>query len=214
MRIAILSDTGSWKNTPIARWTEDLAHAGHQVVCLHEAEKTPAGDVLFILGCCQIVPQDMLKRNKNNIVVHESALPKGRGWSPMTWQVLEGAKEIPLTLFEAAARVDAGKIYLRGRVSLAGDELLPEIRAKVAAEMIRLCREFIASYPEILKHGVDQEGEATYYPKRNPEHSRLDPKRSIEEQFDLLRVADNRAYPALLAIRGATYVVKIERQRE
>jgi len=83
MRIAILSDAGSWKNTAIARWAEDLAQAGHQVVCLHEAEQIPAGDVLFVLGFCQIVPQDMLKRNENNIVVHESALPKGRGWSPM-----------------------------------------------------------------------------------------------------------------------------------
>jgi methionyl-tRNA formyltransferase len=30
--------------------------------------------------------------------VHESALPQGQGWSPMTWQILEGASPIPVTL--------------------------------------------------------------------------------------------------------------------
>ena len=35
--------------------------------------------------------------NKNNIVVHASDLPKGRGFSPMSWQILEGKNKIKLS---------------------------------------------------------------------------------------------------------------------
>src|ERR1017187_7078994 len=109
MKITFLSDSGSWKNTSISELAAELRKKGHRVTCLHKAESVPKGDILFILGFFKIVPASVLKRYKTNLVVHESALPKGRGWSPATWLILEGAKMIPLTLFEAVERVDAGK---------------------------------------------------------------------------------------------------------
>jgi len=51
-------------------------------------------------------------------------------------------------------------------------------------------------------------------PKRTPQHSQLDPHRSIAEQFDLLRVVDNDRYPAFMDFRGARYVIKIEKARQ
>jgi methionyl-tRNA formyltransferase len=213
MNITFLSDKGSWKNASIAALAQRLGKKGHQVVCLHDAETVPRGDLLIILGFFKIVPAAVLKRNKNNLVVHESALPKGRGWSPVTWLVLEGAREIPLTLFEAVEKVDAGNIYLRGKVVLKGDELLAEIREKVADTMMRLCETFVADYPGILKKGAEQSGKATYYKKRKPEDSRLDPKKSIAQQFDLLRVVDNESYPAYFTLRGQTYLLKIEKKK-
>jgi methionyl-tRNA formyltransferase len=131
----------------------------------------------------------------------------------VTWQVIEGASEIPLTLFEAVEKVDAGKVYRRGKVPLAGDELLPEIQEKVAGEMVRLCEEFIAGYPATLKKATDQSGASSYYRWRKPEDSRLDPKKSLAEQFNLLRTVDNEAYPAFFDYRGSTYVLKIEKKR-
>ena len=65
-------------------------------------------DIVFYLGYHSIVSDDVLALSGNNVVVHESNLPKGRGWTPLTWQVLEGHDQITLTLFEATTRVDAG----------------------------------------------------------------------------------------------------------
>ena len=36
----------------------------------------------------------------------------------MTWQILEGASTIPITLFEAVADLDAGPIYLQQQIAL------------------------------------------------------------------------------------------------
>jgi len=51
----------------------------------------------------------------------------------------------------------------------------------------------------------------SYYRRRTPDDSRLDPSRSIAEQFDLLRVADPQRFPAFFDLRGHRYVVRIEK---
>src|SRR5258706_14669310 len=123
MKITFLSDKGSWKNEGILGLVKKLRKKRHKVTFVHDARLIPRGELLFILGYFKIVPSRILKRNKTNLVIHESALPKGRGWSPVTWGVIKGAKAIPLTLFEAVEKVDAGKIYLRDKVNLLGHEL-------------------------------------------------------------------------------------------
>jgi methionyl-tRNA formyltransferase len=213
MKITFLSDKGSWKNKAILGLVQKLRKRRHKVSSVHGIGAISRGDLLFILGFFKIVPPAILKRNKTNLVVHESALPKGRGWSPVTWGVLEGAKTIPMTLFEAVEKVDAGKIYLRESVRLRGDELLPEIHSVVAAKTIRLCEKLIAAYPAILKRGMVQRGKATYYPQRRPKDSRLDPGQSIARQFNLLRVVHNDVYPAYFTLRGQTYTLKIEKKK-
>ena len=169
VEITVLSDQGSWKNGAILAMAERLRQRGHQVSSLHDAEAVRPGDILFILGFFKIVPVEILKRNKTNIVVHESSLPKGRGMSPVTWQVIEGMNEIPLSLIEGAVeKVDAGKIYLRGFVVLADGAA--EIREKVAVEMVRLCETFIKDYPAILKKGVEQSGPSSVLSRENLEY--------------------------------------------
>ncbi len=213
MKITFLSDKNSWKNQMIAHLAQNLRRKGHKVGIWHRAEQVKAGDLLFILGFFKIVPASVLKRNKTNLVVHESALPKGRGWSPITWQVLEGSKIIPLTLFEAVENVDAGAVYLRDQVKLKGNELLPEIQEKVRTSMMGLCWRFVQGYPSILSQGKHQTGKPTYYPRRKPEDSRLNLNKTLASQFNLLRTVDNASYPAFFTHKGVTYLLKIEKTK-
>ena len=53
--------------------------------------------------------------------------------------------------------------------------------------------------------------EATYYPKRTPRDSEIDPRKSIAEQFDLVRVCDPVRFPAFFYHRGHRYVLKLEK---
>ena len=71
--------------------------------------------------------------NRHNLVVHESPLPTGTGWSPLTWQILEGTNQIQVVLFGAANEVDSGKIYLQEVLEFAGHELIDELQ-KAQAE--------------------------------------------------------------------------------
>ena len=213
MKITFISDKGSWKNNAILDLVQKLRKKRHEVSFVHDERAITRGDMLFILGYFKILPPSVLKKNKTSVVVHESALPKGRGWSPVTWAILKGFKTIPLTLFEAIDKVDAGRIFLRDNVKIRADELLAEIQPKVAAKMLQMCGRFVRAYPAILKRGVSQSGKPTYYPKRHPVDSRLNPNQPIARQFNLLRSVDNKDYPAYFKLRGNTYVLRIEKRK-
>lgn len=211
LHITIFSDSDSWINAYIPELARELEKEGHSISIVHSVDEILFGDLVFYLGCGQIVPSEILKRNKHNIVVHESDLPKGKGWSPLTWQILEGENEIPICLFEAAESVDSGKIYIRETMKFEGMELLDEIRKTQAETSIRMCLQFVREYPLIVEKVVEQNGESTFYKRRTPKDSMLDLDKTIREQFNLLRVVDNERYPAFFEINGQKYILKIEK---
>jgi len=211
LSITFVSDKGSWINEYIPILISQLIHQGHEVSWRYDVSEIKRGDIVFYLGCEQLIPPDILSKNKHNLVVHESALPRGRGWSPLTWTILEGRNEIPITLFEAKEAVDSGCIYLQDVMRFKGTELVDELRKKQAEYTIELCLAFIREYPATAKKGREQKGRPTYYRRRHPADSRLDPDKTIRQQFNLLRVVDNNRYPAFFEIGGNRYVLKIEK---
>ena len=168
----------------------------------------PQGELCFILGYLRIVPEEILSRHKHNLVVHESALPQGRGCSPMGWQILDDERSIVFTLFEAEAGVDSGAIYLQQTLNLDGTELYPEWRAKQAALTAELVAAFLDRYPEI--QGRAQTGEPSTFRKRGAEDDELDPNLPLGQLFDQLRICDPDQYPAWFSFRGRRYKLRID----
>lgn len=208
MKISLLTDNPkSWIIPYVDELQQALKERGHDVVHIHTWKEIPHGDLAFFLSCEKIVPSDILKRNTHNLVVHESALPQGKGWSPLTWQILEGKNEIPITLFEAVEAVDAGPIYMQAVMRFEGHELLDELKDVQGKKTNELILKFVDAYPHI--QGKAQHGKETFYARRRPEDSELDIKKSIEQVFNQLRVVDNERYPAFFRYHNHTYVVKI-----
>lgn len=206
MIIQILIDNiHSWAVPYGKRLQDQLRGKGFDCRLIHEHGNVKKGDILFLFSCEKLFKK--LKLNRHNLVVHESELPKGKGWSPLTWQILEGEKKIPLTLFEATEKVDAGEIYSKKYIELDGTELIDEIKRLQGEATINLIMEFVEKYPNIK--GKPQEGKESFYPKRTPEHSKLSIEKSLQDQFNLLRVCDNERYPAYFEINGAKYYLKI-----
>jgi len=174
---------------------------------IYKHEDVINGDVLCLLSCEKIFKK--LHLNNYNLVVHESDLPRGKGWSPLTWQILDGKNIIPITLFEALEKVDAGKIYYKDYIKLSGDELLSEIKHKQGEKTIDLILNFLADFNTIK--GQIQVGESTFYRQRNYKDSELNVDDTIRNQFNLLRVCDNERYPAYFILNGKKYLLKIEK---
>jgi methionyl-tRNA formyltransferase len=206
MKVQLLADNPrSWIIPYAERLRDQLRESGVNVRLLHKHEEVEQGEILCLLSCEKIFKD--LRLNKHNLVVHESDLPKGKGWSPLTWQVLEGKHEIPVTLFEAVEQVDAGPIYGQEILQLDGTELLDELKHMQGEATLKLILDFIHKYPEVT--GREQVGESSFYKKRGPSDSELDVNKTLAEQFDLLRVCDNERYPAFFTYRGKKYKLKI-----
>ena len=210
-RITLLSDRDSWLNAFLPELVIALWQRGHAVRWIHTPEELRTGDVCLLLSCGRLLKAEQLALHTNNLVVHGSALPKGQGWSPMTWQILEGASSIPITLFEAVADLDAGSIYLQQEIALHGQELAEEWRVLLAQVTLKLCLSWFDRYQDVVSAAQPQYGKASHYRRRRPADSQLDSDRSIAEQFNLLRVVDNESYPAFFFWGNQRYDLLIRR---
>lgn len=211
MKVQILVDNkNSWYVPFALSLKEKLKDIVDSVSVIFQHSEVEQGDVLCLVGCEKIF--NKLELNSSNIVVHESWLPKGKGFSPLSWQILEGKDEIPITLFEAQKEVDAGVIYFQECIKLSGNELNDELKHKQGILTNTLIEKYILSYPNIK--GKEQQGESTFYKRRTPKDSELNINKSIDEQFNLLRIVDNQNYPAYFIKNNVKYILKIEKDNE
>lgn len=210
MKISILTDNPqSWIIPYVEKLKIDLSLI-HKVRHVFEMSKLEPGDILLILSCEKIIKKEYLKLHKSNIVVHPSKLPKGKGWSPLAWQILEGSNCIPVTLFEASEELDSGPVYLIDNIILQGHELNDEIKDKQGLLTIKMIKDYIDKFPNIKK--IKQVGDETFYPRRLKKDSELDLNKTIKEQFSLLRISDNERYPAYFTYNGFKYIIKITKE--
>lgn len=205
MKVAILTSENQW----FIDYAKELQNILKKASLFYKHEEIESSyDVIFILSYHRIIPNEYLLA-KHNIVIHASDLPLGKGWAPMFWQILEGKNNIVFSMFEASSGVDNGDIYMKKNLSLTGFELNEELRKKQANFIIEMCIDFLDKYDE-YKNPVKQEGIETFYKKRDSKDSELDIHKSIDEQFNLLRIVDNDSYPAFFYKDGKKYILKIE----
>lgn len=211
MNITILCSDPNHPVVPQLRnWADGIRRDGHEVELLHGQSGLRGGDILFLVSCARLIRPADRALYRATLVLHASDLPEGRGWSPHIWAVLQGAAGLTVSLIEAADPVDSGAIWLQTKCPLEGHELLPEIEAKLFAAETALMSEAIRHFSWLQprpQSGVP----GAYLRRRTPADSRLDPGRTIAEQFDLLRVVDGERFPAFFVHRGHRYVVKIEK---
>lgn len=209
MDITILTDKSSWMNKFNPKFAKKLSELGNNVKIIYSKKQLEKGDLAFFLSCFEIVPEEFLCLNKNNIVVHASNLPQGKGWSPASWQILEGKNRIPLTLFEASASIDAGDYYIKDVLILDGTELIDEWQEKLGNKIIEMCLNYVINYKNLKP--VAQVGTESFYGKRTPSDSEIDINKTIKEQLNLLRIVDNENYPAFFEYNKCRYKLLIKK---
>ena len=209
LRVTVLcSDPDHPVNAWLERWLERNRHRAEIAIVRDRADCT-GGDFLFLISCHQIIGADVRARYGHTLVIHASDLPKGRGWSPMAWEVLNGADSVTVSLLNAEDGVDSGDIWQKRRFALEGTELLDELNAKLFETELDLM-------DWALDHCHDtapepQRGEPSVWPRRGPADSEIDPTRPLTESFDTIRIADPDRFPAFFTHRGTTYTIRMEK---
>ena len=193
-------------------WVKHMSDYGHIVSLFFDKSELPGGDILFLVSCSQIIFDAEREKYKSTLVLHASDLPKGRGWSPHVWAILNGEDNIVVSLLEATEPVDSGALWLKTSFSLQGHELLDEINTKLFDAELHLMTEAVNGF-SVIKPTIQEGYFGEYMKKRSPIDSRLDPKKSILEQFNLLRVVDSARYPAFFDYQGHRYIIKIEKDK-
>jgi methionyl-tRNA formyltransferase len=210
MKISMLCSNADHPVYPrLQRWCATRRRQ-HEIELVQRRADLTGGDLLFLISCHEVISVQTRSRYGATLVIHASDLPEGRGWSPHVWQILAGHREVPVTLVEAEDKVDSGAIWAQRIMRLEGHELYDEINDALFAIEFDLMDYAVDHFDTVSPHPQDDRP-ATYLSRRTPKDSRVDPCRSLAEQFDLLRVADPERFPAFFDYRGHRYILRVEK---
>lgn len=210
MKISILCSSIDHPVYPYLEHWLSVQSGKHQIDLVQKKGDLQGGEILFLISCSDIIDKEIRDRYKSCLVIHASDLPKGRGWSPHIWQILEGKNEICISMIEAEDIIDSGAIWKQLSIRLEGHELYDEINKQLFKAELELMDYAVETHATV-KPETQANIKQSYYPKRTPEDSQLDPNKSMAEQFDLLRISDPDRYPAYFKLRGHTYKLFIEK---
>jgi methionyl-tRNA formyltransferase len=169
-------------------------------------------EIVFILGYTKILSNTFLKKNRFNLVVHESNLPLGKGFAPVQWQILENKKKINVCIINADKKVDTGGIYLKESFKVDETALYDEIRESQGKATYKIINNFLKKFPrfKIMK----QKGKSSFYKRRTKKDSELNINKTIKDQFNLLKICNNNKWPAFFVYKGKKFTLTINKEKK
>lgn len=153
-------------------------------------------DIGFAIGWQRLIPKEILEEVKVGVFgMHGSAdnLPKGRGRSPMNWALILGRNNFFTNLFKYEDNVDGGGVLDTYRFEINSNDTIETLHFKNMLSMHTLIKKnFDAITANNFCLTKQDESEATYFPKRNPEDGFVDWNIKTEHIINLSRAL---AYP-------------------
>ena len=208
----IISSESHPINDWIKRWVEDRNDA--KVDIIRNPDEASGGDLCFLISCTDIVSLEVRQKFKKTLVIHASDLPAGRGWSPHIWEIVNGGDEIVVCLLEASAKVDQGAIWKKIRYKINKHLLYSDVIKIVNNAHIDLLNYAVENFDTIIPEIQNPKVQPTYFNKRIPADSEISPFKTIEEQFNTLRMSDYKRFPAFFELHGKRYKILIEHYDE
>lgn len=127
MKITLLSsDVKHPVNSYLRAWM-DTQKGFHEVELVQRKSDLVGGEILFLVSCSEIIDAKVRDKYLATLVLHASDLPRGRGWSPHIWEIVNGSEAITLSLLEAEDKVDSGKIWQKLNIQVPKHALWSEI---------------------------------------------------------------------------------------
>lgn len=155
-----------------------------------EAEMLRPPDVraVFFLHWSTKVPSETLA-SVSCVNFHMTDLPYGRGGSPLQNLIAAGHDQTMLSALLMTAEFDAGPVYGKRPLALAGTAEEIYIRAtELSCDIIEA---MVSDWPK----PEPQLGEAHVFRRRTPEQSRIEGFQGLAALHDLIRMLDAEGYP-------------------
>ncbi|MDN5787604.1 hypothetical protein [Pseudorhodobacter sp.] len=142
-----------------------------------------------------IVPKPLLERFEC-VCFHMTDVPYGRGGSPLQNLIARGHDQTKLTALRMSDVLDAGDVYAKSALSLAG--AAHEIFDRAAHEAIKLLQWIVLNEPT----PQPQSGEVTTFKRRTPDQSLLPDTHGLQAVYDHIRMLDAEGYPKAFLTHG------------
>jgi methionyl-tRNA formyltransferase len=211
VKITLLcSDQNHPVNEYLLRWIAEH-ESEHEIFLVQSKSELIGGQILFLISCSEIINSTDRAAYDACLVLHASDLPRGRGWSPHIWDIIGGADQVTLSLLEAEDAVDSGRLWHQITFPIPKHALWNEINDELFSAEIKLLNFAVAHFQSVVPTPQRSDVEPTYFTKRKPTDSKIDPNDSIASQFDKIRVCDPDRFPAYFELHGYDYKLTLEK---
>ena len=128
-------------------------------------------------------------------------LPIGRGRAAIPWAIIKGLNKTGVTFFKMDEGVDTGNILGQIEIDIDKKETSGTLYEKVNLAHEDLIKNI---WPDLienkLKHTVQDDKKATFWPGRKPKDGKIIPKEMTINQVDRLVRATTKPYPGAFII--------------
>lgn len=146
-----------------------------RIPCYYKADSDlPSADIIFAVGWQYFLTDDLHK----TVVLHDSYLPKKRGWCPTPTSLIRGDRYLGVTAFMPTKNMDDGPIFKREKIRITYPITSFEAYEKIVDRYIVIASKILSGKIKRLKL---QKGEPTYSIWRDEQDYIIDWNRSARE---------------------------------
>lgn len=167
----------------------------HHVVRLHARQDLSSEtlaqikpEFVFFPHWSWLIPEEIHLRF-DCVIFHMTDIPYGRGGSPLQNLIVRGHHETMMSALKCVKDFDAGPVYLKRPLSLAGtaEEILQQASV--------LIEKMIVEIVERRPIPVPQQGDVVEFKRRQPKDGDLAPLLELSQVYDYIRMLDAEGYP-------------------
>ena len=167
------------------------------------AVRARAPRMLFFLHWSWKVPSEIVDEYEC-VNFHMTDVPYGRGGSPLQNLIVRGHDKTKLSALRMTGDFDAGPVYLKRTLSLAGN----------AEEIYRRASDLSAVMIGDIVRGkrrpVPQKGRPVVFRRRRPEESEIPEGLDVRRLYDFIRMLDAEGYPRAF-LRQGRFRIELDR---
>lgn len=153
-------------------------------------------DICFVMGWYYIISEELLDRLPGGFIgIHNSLLPRHRGFAPVVWSMIAGEKETGFSVFSFDRGMDTGDVWYQKKIKIEETDYVSDVLEKIDIEIDRFFDdEFVDILNGIRKPQKQWENNVSYGARRTAEDGRINWNRTAQEIYDFIR-AQSKPYP-------------------
>ena len=165
-------------------------------------------DCCFVLGWYWLLERDVLQAVPRGFLgVHNSLLPRYRGFSPLVWSMINGEEEVGYSVFSMTEGMDDGPVWVQRALKVGPEEHVGEVLHRLEADLMETLEDL---YPKILEGSArpqPQPGDVppTYCAQRVESDGQIDWRWPAVQVFNFIR-AQSDPYPGAFTFDGGEKV--------
>lgn len=146
-------------------------------------------ELILLVNWRYKIPKKIYERAKyGTFVLHDSLLPKYRGFSPTVWALINGEDITGVTLFKISEEIDEGKIVDQQIVPIHSEDNIESISLKLDQAYLDI---FELNYNNLINGNIilkaQDSSKASYTCKISPEDAIIDWSWDTEKIYNLIR---------------------------